>query len=178
MIIFPIFCRTNQSAHDFYFTSTPVDPHPNSNDKFVNLYPHSTDCWALLVPVIMKRLNFLNTFVHQPIFWLFTGTLLLLMMIRFLCYDDGIATAVLLTYGAFFTQLKVPHPQRSADYIWTICILMCAIFASIVLSGSIYGILVHIKYEPEIDTFQQLLATDLLIYTYAEGEDTFYVFEK
>lgn len=88
------------------------------------------------------------------------------------------SSAILLTYGVVFAQLKIPHPQRQVDYIWSIIMLLSAIFASIVFSGSIYAILVNVKYEPEIDTFEQLIATDLLIYSSADFNENYYKFQK
>lgn len=142
------------------------------------MYPHSTDCWALLVPYVKSRENFLKSLVRQPIVWLFTCTLLLMMVVRMLCHRDDVGAAIQLTFGAFFAQINLPYPQSPANYIWTITTLMCAIFASIVLSGSIYAIIVNVKYEPEIDTFEQLLRSNLLIYAISEGADGYYEFKE
>lgn len=162
-----------------YFNADLILPDPNANENFINLYPHTTDCWVLLVPYVKQRVSFLVIFSRQPIVWIFICSVVLLALTRAVLRVETVPGAILQTYGAAFGQLRMPHPQsRPAAYVWTSMMLLTAIITSTLLSGSIYAILVNVKYEPEIDTFAQLLATDLLIYSNDRNNDDFYEFAE
>lgn len=160
------------------FSPFTVDADPEDNEHFVNMYPHASDCLALLVPVSTIRLSFLKSFIQKPAIALIIISLLILMLSRSLRRLEPFGAAVLLTFGAFFAQLKVPTPKRISDHIWTVCILIAAVFTTIILSGSMFELLVNIKYAPEIDTFEHLIASDLVIYAKKTGLDDSYVFKQ
>lgn len=169
--------RSKQFA-DLYFSSVALDPKPDTHRQFVDLYPHTSDCWALLVPISKHRLTFAQNVIQRPIMHVIIVTLVVLMLFRLQRRLEPVSDAVLLTFGALLAQLNVPKPRRCSDYIWTVCTLLGAIFATIVLSGTIFGIMMHIKYAPEIDTFHQLIESNLVICGKHVGLDDYYMFEE
>lgn len=163
---------------DVYFSSAMVNPNLDAKPDAVYFYPHSFDCLSIIVPVVKNHESFLHVFVKQPLISTMAVVIFLLVTLRIICRLESADKAIVLTFGVFCSQIRVPHSQCTSDRIWTACMLICSLLVTIILSQTIFEILIKDKYEPEIDTFQQLIVSNLKIYVKEPTVEDFYVFQK
>lgn len=177
LVLCSMFCSSLQKA-DMDFSPVAFQPDTVANGPYVNLYPHSYDCLALLVPISKVRQPLLLSFLQKPSTAPMLVVLAVLLVYRALRRLEPLGVAAMLTFGAFLAQLNVPAARRASDAMWTLSVLLSAIFAAIIMSGTMFESLVNVKYVPEIDTFEQLIASGLGIYAKNTGLDDHYVFSR
>lgn len=151
---------------DLYCTSEIIDPQ-RFQDKSRNrdyLYPHASDCMSIVVPVNKMRKTFLQILGHQAIVVPVVVVTVLLAIVRVSARRESAVQAVLLTFGTFLAQQNAPEPRRFSEKLWLCLMLLIALLASMVVSSTMYKIVMTITYEEEIDTMEQLIESGLPIF--------------
>lgn len=93
-------------------------------------------------------------------------TFLIFVMVRILIQRAPISGwyfEFIVTLGIFLAQKFIRSPKSISEFIWISGLLMFAIIAVVILSSVLYQSLVVSRFEPEINTVQQLADTDLNI---------------
>lgn len=138
----------------------------NDETDFEYLYPHGVDCLSILVPTLRRRESFMYKIVRSNAAVLVFVTFLLFVLVRILIQRAPICdwfSEFVVTLGIFLAQKFIRSPKSISEFIWISGLLMFAIIALVILSSILYQSLVVNRYEPEIDTVEQLADTDLNI---------------
>lgn len=174
--------RSTETAADIYFYPTliTVAP-PNAAHDLEHLYPHTTDCITIVVPISTVRVSFLDVLLQQMVTQAMVLALVLMVVIRLLGAprSRSIGATVILTFGICMAMQRLPPAQpHLSDKLWSACMLLITFFAAVFLSGTIYTIVMTTKCLPEIDTLDQLLASGLPVVINQLGHDDYYKFDE
>lgn len=135
---------------------------------FEYLYPHGVDCLSILVPSLRRKTAFLfkvfyfNTNICILIFVTFLAFVMLRILNEYTSPTDWFSE-FLVTLGIFLAQHFIQSPKSKREYSWILGVLIFAFISIVLLSSILYQSLVVNRYEPEIDTLEQLANSDLNI---------------
>lgn len=150
---------------DLYFSSTIMRPSDDFNDidQLEYLYPHDTDCICVMVPVTKDRKPFLAILFQEPILIPIGCCLLTMMLLRIVQRQEPWPDAILCTIGMFFAQQFRRENRTVTESLWSGWMLAFVFYSTTLMSSTLYQIIVMTSYEPEIDTFAQLKASNIPI---------------
>lgn len=140
----------------------------NFKQQFEYLYPHGVDCMSILVPSLRRKTTFLRKVFNynRDICILIFVTFFLFVLIRIFmeCTSPfGWFSEFMITLGIFLLQNFIHSPKSKRERTWTFSVLIFAFLSLVLMSSILYQCLVEIRYEPEIDTLEQLANSDLNI---------------
>lgn len=131
------------------------------------MYPHGVDCLSVLVPVLKQRDIFIFKVARYNATTLIIVTFLMIVVARVLIQRAPISNwfpELLITFGICLAQRNIKSPKSSHEFCWIVSVLLFAFAAVAMLSTILYQSLVLNQYLPEIDTIEQLAASDLNIF--------------
>lgn len=140
----------------------------NVQSQFEYLYPHGVDCVSILVPSLRRETSFLFKVIH------YNTNMCALIFAMYLCFvicriviestsPSDWFSEFLVTFAYFFGQHFIQSPKSKREYSWIFGMLVFALISLALLSSILYQSLVVNRYEPEIDTLEQLANSDLNI---------------
>lgn len=138
----------------------------NNESDFEYLYPHGVDCLTILVPALRRSESIMFKIFRCNAVVLIFVTFLIFVMVRILIQRAriyGWFSEFMVTLGIFLAQKFIRSPTSKSEFIWISGLLVFAIIAVVVLSSILYQGLVVSRFEPEIDTIEQLADTNLKI---------------
>lgn len=168
------------NAADLYISSTPMEVNDlsDSRDNLENCYPHDTDCLIILVPTSKVRESFMCNLLHRSIVVPIGFVVFLMTLVRMAQRGEICCDAFMFTWGIFLSQQFERHPRTLSEHILVLCILSFAFYAVMLMSTTIYTIVVTTNYTPEIDTLPQLIESGLHVYMRPPNEEDSWMFTK
>lgn len=150
--------------------TSAIMQHNSSNYQasFEYLYPHGFDCESILVPALRRKEHFLfkifhyNTLLCLMILMTFVTFVICRIFIESTSPSEWFSEFIL-TLGYFFAQHFIISPKSKREYSWIFCMLIFTQTSLALLSSILYQSIVVSRYEPEIDTLEQLASSDLNI---------------
>lgn len=130
------------------------------------LYPHGTDCLSVLVPKSKKKISFMYQVVRYDATLLIFITYLLFSILRIFMKCAPLSEWFLeffKTLGFCLAQQKPRNLKSRRDYMWLGGVLMFSYVVVALLSSILYQSLVMSRFDPEIDTVEQLANSNLKI---------------
>lgn len=157
---FFLFSSTNA---DFSMYSTQVYKQIHDVKGFT--YPHDSNCLVVLVPKAKKN-SFLLTIIQSKTVGLIFCVWLIFVILRIIISKRPAhlwISELLLTLGIFLSQHSIQNPKSKLELFWLIMVLVFTIIALALLAGDFYRSLVLPHYAMDINTIDQLIASNLTI---------------
>lgn len=135
-------------------------------------YPHATDCLSVLVPKSKQKISFMFQVVRYDATFVIFITYLLFSILRIFMKYAPLSEWFLVffkTLGFCLAQQKPGKLKSRRDYMWFGGVLVFSYVVVVLLSSILYQSLVMSRFEPEIDTAEQLAKSNLKIIV-PEGE--------
>lgn len=135
---------------------------------------HMRDSLVILVPAAQHRTAFLHTLLahrNRTVFSVIFLVLISITLLRIGLRCESWMNAIVRTVGIFFWQSAETRPlRRTSEYLWTVTMFVFAFYASIILSSSIFAV-VMTDNGHEIDTIQQLSAANLPVFSSTNSQE-------
>lgn len=139
----------------------------NESAWYESLYPHNRECLAIIVPTTSTPINsFVLKFIHSNVLKVIAAIFGILFVARIALLRSSYQiwfSDYFITMSIILQQNFVRQPKLMVEKIWIILILFFTIVTTVLLGGSIYKTLIVPQFVPNIDTLDELMASNLSI---------------
>lgn len=139
----------------------------NESIWYESLYPHNRECLAIIVPTTSTSINsFVYKFARSSALKIIVAIFVILMVARIALLRSSYKiwfSEYFITWSIILQQNFIRKPKLMVEKIWIILILLFSIITTVLLSGTIYKTLVVPQFLPNIDTLDELMASNLSI---------------